>query len=127
MKKSIILSIKPCYVHKILNGEKKYEFRKRLCKEDIEYIYIYSTYPEKSVVGYVRVLEKIKTSKKDLWNKTYQFAGIEKADYDKYFQHQENAYAYRLGAVVKYEKPLPLDYFGVAKAPQSFLYYLEEN
>ena len=126
MNKSIILSIKPFYVHKILKGEKKYEFRKRLCKEEIEYIYIYSTYPEKIVVGYVSVLEKIKMPKKDLWNRTSQFSGIKKADYDRYFLHQENACAYQLGEVVKYEKPLTLDYFGVAVAPQSFVYYSEE-
>ena len=38
----ILLSIKPEYAHKILEGTKKYEFRKHLPKKKIEKIIIYS-------------------------------------------------------------------------------------
>lgn len=37
---AIILSINPEYVEKILNGTKKYEFRKRLARSDIDTIFI---------------------------------------------------------------------------------------
>lgn len=47
----ILLSIKPEYAHKILEGTKKYEFRKHLPKKKIEKIIIYSTAPDGSVIG----------------------------------------------------------------------------
>ena len=34
----ILMSIKPEYVDKIFSGEKKYEYRKRLCKKKIDTI-----------------------------------------------------------------------------------------
>ena len=33
---TILMSIKPEYVNKIFSGEKKYEYRKRICKNNIE-------------------------------------------------------------------------------------------
>lgn len=39
--KALLLSIKPEYVEKILQGEKKFEYRKRLAKEDVSYIYTF--------------------------------------------------------------------------------------
>lgn len=45
--KKILLSIKPKYVKKILNKEKIFELRKNFPKENIDEIYIYSSYPEK--------------------------------------------------------------------------------
>ena len=48
----ILLSIKPIYVNKILNGTKKYEYRKRKPKRnDIGKLIIYSTSPIKKVVS----------------------------------------------------------------------------
>ena len=42
---TILLSIKPEYVNKIIAGTKKYEFRKHLAQGDIQKIIIYSTAP----------------------------------------------------------------------------------
>lgn len=43
----ILLSIKPEYVERIMDGSKIYEFRKRKCSKDINGIIIYSTAPVK--------------------------------------------------------------------------------
>lgn len=40
-KENIIMPIKPVFAEKILSGEKKYEYRKQLCKKEINKIYIY--------------------------------------------------------------------------------------
>ena len=47
----ILLSINPEHVENILDGTKKYEYRKKSCKKDIDRIVIYSTHPVKKVVG----------------------------------------------------------------------------
>jgi len=46
---NVILSIKPEYVRKILTGEKKFEYRKRIWKDKVKKIYIYSSRPEKKL------------------------------------------------------------------------------
>ena len=50
---NVLLSIKPKYVKGIMNGNKRYEFRRSIfrCREDIELVYIYSTSPVKKIVG----------------------------------------------------------------------------
>jgi predicted transcriptional regulator len=40
-----LLSIKPEFVDKIISGEKKYEYRKRIFKQKIEAVVIYCTMP----------------------------------------------------------------------------------
>ena len=51
----ILMSIKPEYVNKIFSGEKKYEYRKRLCKEKIDTIIVYSSSPIQKVVGELKI------------------------------------------------------------------------
>ena len=51
MMPSILLSIKPEYAEKILSGEKRYEFRRKLCKREIDKIYIYATRPVQKVIA----------------------------------------------------------------------------
>ena len=55
IKKNIILSMKPKFVRKIHNKEKRFEYRKKIWRGEckIERIYIYATRPIKQVVGYL--------------------------------------------------------------------------
>ena len=122
MSRSIILPIKPEYTEKILKGTKKYEFRKRACREKIDKIYIYETAPVKKVVAEVSVDEIIKGSPQYIWNICSKYGGINKQKYDQYFNDSPNAAAYKLGCVKKYEKPKELSDFGVDYVPQSFVY-----
>lgn len=120
--KAILLPIKREYVNLIFNGEKKFEFRKRLCKEDISKIVIYETAPTKLVVGEVQVEEKLILPKNELWNLARCHAGVEKQFYDQYFEKELIACAYKLGNSVRYEKPVELNSFGVNGVLQSFAY-----
>ena len=48
----VLLSIKPKYVKSIIEGEKRYEFRKTIFKNrEINRIYIYSSSPVKKIVA----------------------------------------------------------------------------
>ena len=119
---SILLSVKPEYVEKILKGDKKYEFRKRIAVKDVQYIYLYSTAPVMKVVAKVEVIGTLQASPIDLWEKTKEAAGISRKKYRAYFQKCKKAYAYILGNVSKYNVPKTLDEFGVCSPPQSFVY-----
>ncbi len=120
--KALLLSIKPEYVEKILQGGKKFEYRKRLAKEDVSYIYVYSTAPSMKVVASVHIEGHLSDSPTALWEKTKAAAGISRAKFRDYFRGCKTAYAYKLGKVEVFESPKNLSDFGVAVAPQSFVY-----
>jgi predicted transcriptional regulator len=120
--KALLLSIKPEYAEKILKGEKKFEYRKRLAKEDVSYIYVYSTAPSMKVVASVHIEGHLSDSPTALWEKTKAAAGISRAKFRDYFRGCKTAYAYELGKVEVFESPKNLSDFGVAVAPQSFVY-----
>ena len=65
---NLLISIKPEFVKKILAYEKLYEFRKSIFKEDVDKIFIYSTYTVKKIVGYFEVGEIICETPHELWN-----------------------------------------------------------
>lgn len=48
---TVLLSIKPKYVQKILDGTKRYEYRKVNFARRIDKIIIYSSYPVKKMLG----------------------------------------------------------------------------
>lgn len=123
---AILLSIKPEYVKRILNKTKKYEYRKRLAKKDVDIIYIYSTYPEKKVVASVQVKGYISAPPSVLWEKTKSNAGISRAKYREYFKGCKYAYAYELGEVNVFSEAKSLSDYGVNAAPQSFVYIKQE-
>ncbi len=120
--KAILLSIKPEYANKILNGTKKYEYRKHLAQESIEKILIYSTCPEKKVIGEVDVIETLTMKKTQLWDHTKVTAGISRSKYREYFDGCMIAHAYHLGIATRYPQPKDLKEFGLVHAPQSFVY-----
>lgn len=122
----MLLSINPEHVYNILQGKKTYEFRKILCKRDIDTIIIYATFPVKKIVGEVEVLEAIEMDKEKLWKITKKKSGITKEFFDKYYEGRDTAVAYKLGEVIKYKEPHSLSDFGIKMAPQSFM-YISEN
>lgn len=119
---TILLSIKPEYSTRIFNGTKKYEFRKHLAKKDVEKIIVYSSSPEKQIVGEVSVVGVLSLKPSQLWEITKTEAGISRAKYRDYFKNCKNAYAYILGDFIKYDTPKKLSEFGIKQPPQSFIY-----
>ena len=120
--KALILPIKPVYANRIINGTKKFEFRRRLAKRHIEKIFIYCTFPSKKIVASVKVLNKISDTPSALWIKTKHSAGISKVEYNKYFSGCKIANAYELGEVEIFSNHMDLTDFGISATPQSYIY-----
>lgn len=124
---SILISIKPEYVEKILCGSKKYEYRKVIPKkENVNRLVIYSSFPVKKIVGEAEVLDLLKLPPKELWEITKSTSGITRKFFDSYYKGRKIACAFKLGKVTIYEKELNLSDVGISSAPQSFL-YLEDK
>lgn len=119
---NMLISIKPGYVENIFNGSKKYEYRKIRCKQDIDKIIIYSTYPIMKVVGEAKVEKILEDSPDRIWEKTKKYSGIDLNFYQKYFKDRSKAIAYKLTNIKKYDSPKELSSYGIKAAPQSFVY-----
>lgn len=118
----IILSINPEHVENIFNGNKKYEYRKIRCKQDIDKIIIYSTYPIMKVVGEAKVENILEGSPEKIWEITNKKSGINSRFFNEYYEGRDKAIAYELSDVVKYNEPKELKNYGLKIAPQSFAY-----
>lgn len=118
----ILLSINPEHVENIFAGTKQYEFRKTKCKEKVEKIIIYSTFPVMKVVGEAKVKDVLVNRPDVVWNKTSELSGISKCFFDEYFHGRDKAVAYHLENVKKYRIPKDLSEYGIKNAPQSFVY-----
>ena len=125
--RGILLSIKPEFGEMIICGKKRYEYRRRLCNQPIDCMYLYVTAPVKKVVAKVVVSGKLSGEKEWIWNQTKNFAGIDKCYFDSYFSGRMQAGAYCLGNVEVYKQPLELKDMGIPAAPQSFVYLSEEQ
>lgn len=119
----VLMSIKPEYAMKILNGTKTFEYRKNKFKrENVDAIVIYATAPVMKVLGEVELLGVLEDSPENIWKETNQKGGINKKAYDNYFEGKNIAIAYMLGKVESYEKALKLTDFHINYSPQSYVY-----
>ncbi|MDP5805390.1 ASCH domain-containing protein [Pseudomonas aeruginosa] len=120
----VLLSIKPEYAEKILQGKKKYEFRKSIFKNpEVKTVVIYATMPVGKVVGEFDFDEVLTDLPSVIWNETRKFSGISKSFFNDYFEGRNTAHAIKVRSVRRYEKPLLLsEVLPGGSAPQSYRY-----
>lgn len=117
-----LLPIKPKYAAKILDGSKRFEFRKRPFGRKVESVVIYASSPVKKVVGEFTLLGYVKGNKELVWQECKDYAGIDRALYDGYYANSEEACALKICKVIRYEHPRDLSTTYGIKPPQSFCY-----
>lgn len=118
----VLMSIKPKFVERIFAGTKTFELRKKLFKKTVDTIIIYSSFPEKKVVGEIIIDRIISSTPNHLWESHKNNLGISEKEYFKYYKNSKVAYAIKIKKVIKYKKELELKDFGIEKAPQSYQY-----
>jgi predicted transcriptional regulator len=108
--KQIIMSIKPCYVQKIISGEKTVELRSRkLNVQNGARMWIYSTLP-KGCVEVVATIQSIEYNHPDIiWARYANELAITYEDFQKYVHDNEMVSAIKLLNVTKVNNPLTLE------------------
>jgi predicted transcriptional regulator len=120
---NLLISIKPKYTKKIISGEKKFEYRKKLFKNDIQMIFIYSSSPEKKIIGYFKYAGYSFGIPADIWEETKHLSGITETEYKTYFLNKEIAFAIKINDLVVYKNPIdPYTLNNNFWPPQSFMY-----
>jgi predicted transcriptional regulator len=127
--KVLLLSIKPEYVQRILDGQKTIELRKtRPQIQEGDFILVYASSPKKSLIGWFEVRDIVCDAPKTLWKKVQKEAGVTKQEFDSYYQNST------LGVGIciefKHDKELSLEEvrqrWSQFRPPQSF-HYLKED
>jgi len=119
----VLLSIKPGYADKIFLGEKKYEFRRTVFKnQKVIHVVVYASSPVRQVIGEFEIVEIIHDDVNALWKRTHCSAGISEEKFLEYFSDKDMGYAIQIGKLQRYQHPLSLEReFGLTP-PQSFVY-----
>lgn len=120
---NVIMSIKPKYADKILNGEKKVEFRKKVFPNTVNKVYIYSSFPVMRIVGLFVVDYIEKGTPDEIWKNNKEHGGITERAFREYFDGNI-AHAIHIREIKCFRKPILLsDIFTLQyKAPQNFRY-----
>lgn len=120
---NILMSIKPQYADAIVRGEKLIEFRKQPIASTVKRIYVYSSYPQKRIIGYFDVEDVVCDSPNLLWQKYSHIGCIERKSFFDYFKGKSQGF----GVMIKKFHPLadlknPKEFDNSFRAPQSFCY-----
>jgi predicted transcriptional regulator len=119
----VLLSIKPEFAEKIFDGTKRFEFRRRIYKnEAVKSVIVYASAPISKVIGEFEIKTVHHDDLNSLWDSTFEFAGISEAFYREYFNGKDSGYAIEVKEVRKYREPLGIrESYGISP-PQSFAY-----
>lgn len=119
----IILSIKPDFAEKIFDGSKRFEFRRRLYKnQKVKTVIVYASAPISKVIGEFEIEEVIHDELDSLWQTTCEHSGISLDYYLNYFKGTVMGFAIVVKKAELYEEPVCIkETFGI-KPPQSFAY-----
>ena len=122
---NVLLSVKPEYAEKILEGKKKYEFRRIIFKRnDIQKVYVYSSSPISKIIASFEIEQILKDSPEKIWKLCQKYGYIKKKDFFEYFKNSASAYAIKIGNVDSFQEPIdPYNIIEDFKPPQSFYYF----
>ena len=118
-----LMSIHPRYAHAILAGRKTIEFRKRPLAGDVTHVVIYSTVPDRAVLGYFEIEGQRTDSPERLWNQFHDRGSINEDAFFSYYNGRDKATGIEVGKTFVLTPPMSLSRdLGVAHPPQSFQY-----
>jgi predicted transcriptional regulator/DNA-binding XRE family transcriptional regulator len=126
-QRDVVLSIRPRYSDRIMDGKKTVELRRRfpLSAPRGAIAYIYSTSPVRAMVGRAEIADVVKLPLADIWRRYSKCASISKRDFQSYFSGLKEGFVLEFANARPFPRQLELselrDRFGF-EPPQSFLY-----
>jgi len=118
-----LISIRACYIERILSGFKKYELRKSKPGKQVEKFFVYVPAPVQKIL-YTFVPGKImEDTPQNLWRKIGHLSGLTEEEFLKYFNGARKGVAIEILNFRKLPEPLSIeDVLPGKKPPQNFLY-----
>ncbi|WP_461632243.1 ASCH domain-containing protein [Labilibaculum euxinus] len=127
MSKFLFISVKPEFSHKIISKEKTIELRKnRPNVKKGDHVLIYSTVPDKSILGFAKIKRIIELTPQEMWNLYSDKLGIDKERFDEYYSGISKSIGIEVSNVCKLHTQINLDmiksYFPKFSPPQTYKY-----
>jgi predicted transcriptional regulator len=124
MPSSVLLSVKPEFANAILDGVKRFEFRRVLFStRKVSRIVLYASSPVQRVIGDFQVSDILSLPPDDLWQITWSGAGISQEYFESYFRGKNLAHAIGVHNARRFARPRRLaSHYGIRLPPQSFCY-----
>lgn len=96
-----VLSIRPEYATKIINGQKRVELRRRFPTSTVTgaVSYIYATAPIQAIIGWATIVEVRSMLVPQIWEEFKDVACIDTQDFEQYFAGMKR------GCVLMLERP----------------------
>jgi predicted transcriptional regulator len=122
-----VLSIKPEYATKIVEGLKQVELRRRFPYGTVTgaRIYVYATVPIQAVIGYATIQEVERLPVEVIWASYHQVAYIARKDFEDYYHDSDSGYVLVLRDPVRLQNPVSISELKSElnfTPPQSFAY-----
>lgn len=128
--KDIILSIKYKYAKEIIDGKKQYEFRGWIWKNEVKYVYLYSSGEIRKIIARFKVKQIIHDTPSNIWIKCKEYSGITEEDFFSYVTmfNYNIIYAIEISdlEILKPANYISLERIKTINAPQKFK-YLDED
>ena len=125
-EKDVLISVKPQYANLLVDGVKSVELRRKFSESLAPgtKCIIYSTSPQKKVIGHCKIDLVNKLNLDELWIKYASRALISWEDFSNYFNDLEFGFAIEVYGYTRYERPIDLDHIMGAdsRPPQSYRY-----
>lgn len=126
-----LLAIKPEFAEKILNGEKKYEFRRQSFQDadQIGLVFLYASSPVKQILGVFTSDRVVEGSPTELWELFGDKSGInERERFMEYFEGVNTGFAIHVDKTHRFSEAIdPRTIFDEYSSPMSFKYVPEEE
>jgi len=125
---NVLLSIKPVYTSKIVEGTKKYEFRKSIFKnKSVDSVYIYSSHPVKKIIGKFTIGDILEDSPDVLWDTVKDQSGLIESEFFNYFKGRTKGFVIEIDEFTHFKNPIdPRLHYKNFTPPQSFCYINNE-
>jgi len=114
---TIILSIKPYWINKIISGEKTFELRKKI-PINTSKIIIYATAPISKIIGIIYPGKIIHTDIFSLYEITKCKTGATDDEFLDYFCNKEKGYAVEIKKIKLFKNQ-----YRIKNPPQNFRYF----
>ena len=128
----VLLSLKPVYANMVFGHSKTVELRRRVASSmNNRDVFIYVTSPVMELRGGFRVGMVWRGTPEYIWGIVQKRAGVDRQDFDQYFEGQTSANAIEITEIWKYRTPISLatlkDRFSTFIVPQSWRYVRDEE
>lgn len=112
MSPSLVLAVKPEFARRLMRGEKTIEIRRKFHKRwEGSRIAIYSSRPEKALIGEATIERVQSASPNEVWDQYRDNIGCSRLEFDSYTDAADTVFAITLTDVTPYSSSMPVCQF----------------